>query len=147
MIHTANTKKVLLINDSGVTNGETVTGYVDTKGYDSVSIDVILTTSNDVTNNPSTLKLGEGDTTSSFDDITAFVGDTAFTIPNCLTAATQITGPFATFNVDCRARKRYLQVTATPITTQGVTVLAQLGRPEQSPVSASEVNATVVVNG
>jgi hypothetical protein len=51
------------------------------------------------------------------------------------------------FNVDCRARKRYLQPVYSPQTTQTVTVLANLGRGEQAPVTAAKANAMTLVEG
>lgn len=149
MQHIANTKRVLAVNQASTTNGATASGNIDTLGFDYASIDVLLTTSNAVTNNPSVLKVSESDDTvaTNFSDITELVGDgtSGFTIPNAITAATSITGPFQTINVDLRGRKRYLKVSVTPITTQVVTVLAHLGSPEQGVDSAADVNASGLV--
>jgi hypothetical protein len=148
MISNQNNYKYLPIFQTSKTAAATATGIIDTLGYDYATIDVLLPTADVVSNCPTVLKLQEADTTNatSFANITGFVGGTDFTIPNALTAATQITGPFCTFNVDCKARKRYLQVAISPATTQVVNVLAQLSRGEQAPVGTAQ-NSTVVVNG
>ena len=143
-----NDKKVLAINAAITTNAATATGNIDTIDYDYCSIDVTYTTTNSATNNPTVLKLSESDDTvvTNFADISGFVGDTDFTVPNMETAATNITGPFATFNVDCRARKRYLKVTISPLTTQTFTALAQLSRGDLAHTAARS-GADVIVNG
>lgn len=139
-------KAAVVINDSGVTNGETATGNIDTLGYDWLKLDVMMTTSDDTTNNPSVLKLTESDDTvvSNFAAITKFTGDGAggFTIPNAVTAGNWI----ASFNVDLRGRKRYLKLSVTPITTQGVHAIANLGLGDEAPVSAAD-DVKVIVEG
>ena len=145
-------KKVLAINGASTTNAGTASGTIDRLGFDYAVIDVCLTTSNNVTNNPSVLKISESDTTdaTNFSDVGIFKGDdttSGFTIPNSITAATSITGPFVTFNVDLTKRKRYLQVDVSPVTTQIVTVLAQLGRAKEMPANAADHNAVALVQG
>lgn len=148
-ITTQNLKYVLPILRASTTNGGTASGNVDRLGFDYVTIAVLLPTSDNVTNNPSVLKISEADTTdaTNFSDITGFVGDTDFTIPNCVTSATQASAAFAVFNLDCRARKRYLKVTVSPTTTQVVDAVAILSRPTELPNNTTEQNALVVVNG
>jgi hypothetical protein len=105
-------RQVIVINDTGVTNGETATGNVDTLGWDFVTIDLLTSTSNTASNNLSVLKLSECDTTDgAFVDVDGTVGDDDFTIPNAVTQGNW----GVKFNVDCRARKRYLKVTVTPV--------------------------------
>lgn len=149
MNHAANTKRVLAVNQASTTNGATASGNIDTLGFDYASIDVLLTTSNNTTNNPSVLKVSESDDTvaTNFSDITELVGDGTggFTIPAAITAATSVVGPAATINVDLRGRKRYLKVSVSPVTTQSVTVLAQLSKGEQAINSAADANADVLV--
>jgi hypothetical protein len=149
MIPQQATKNVLIINQASTTNGATAQGSVDTKGYDYCKISVITTTSDNTTNNASVLKVQEGDTTSSYADVAVFEGDDTtnggFTIPSAITAATNITQPFAVFHVDTRARKRYLNVAFSPVTTQVVTVIAELGRASTTPTTSDQ--ATVVVSG
>lgn len=150
MIRQQNTKKVVVIKQEAATNAATLTSdLIDTRGYDYCTINVVATTSNSATNNPSVLKVMEADTTDATNlaDITAFVGDGTggFVVPNCPTATT--TAPLAEFNIDTRGRKRYLAVKISPVTTQTFTVIAELGRAEQVPVSTTDRNVAVVVNG
>jgi hypothetical protein len=50
-------------------------------------------------------------------------------------------------DVDCRGRKRYLKVTATPYTTGTVYTVARLGKGNDGPVSASSKNVNATVSG
>jgi hypothetical protein len=148
MMNGANQKVQVVLKQQSETNAGTLTSdAIDTLGYDAVTILVHGTTSNNATNNPSVLSIKEGDTTSSYAAITALTGDGVggFTIPNSPTATT--TAAFAMFNLDTRARKRYLQVLISPVTTQTYSVVALLNRSEQAPTSTTALNAAVVVNG
>ncbi len=140
-------KYVLPIAVSSTTNGATATGNIDRLGYDYCRISVI-SDSAVVSNLPTTLKVSECDTTvvSNFVDITAFVGGGTggFTIPALPTAATSITKPWAVFNIDCRPRKRYLKVSITPITTNILTVQAELSRAETTPSTTNQATGVVV---
>lgn len=136
-------KAYVAINAAAPTNGETVTGIIDRLDYDWMKIDVVASTSNVVSNKPSTIKLMESDDTvvTNFANISGAVGGTDFTIPNANTAATALIQNIYSFNVDLKARKRYIRVSYTPLTTQTVTVLANLGRGRQAPVTAAKANA------
>jgi hypothetical protein len=138
-------KSVVAINNVSKTNGATATGTIDTLGYDWATIDVIATTADAVTNKPTVIKLQESDDTnaSNFADIAAAVGGggSGWTVPAALTSGNNN----YKFNVDCRARKRYLQVVFTPPTTQIVTAVANLGRGEQAPVTAAKAGALALV--
>lgn len=126
-------KQVIAINQASTTNGATATGAIDTLGYDYMTVDVITTTSNNVTNNPSVLKLGDGDTTAAYTNISGTVGDTDWTIPNAVTS-----GDWGVkFNVDLRAVKRYVQVSVTPVTTQSITAIANLYKGDEAPADAT----------
>lgn len=142
-------KTIVAVNGVSKTNGATASGLIDTLGYDWCTIDVIATTADVVSNKPTVLSLQEADVTnsSSFANISGFVGGTDFTIPNANTAATAVTQNNYKFNVDCRARKRYLQAVYSPQTTQTVTVIANLGRGEQAPTTAAKANAMTLVEG
>jgi hypothetical protein len=92
------------------------------------------------------LKLGQSDTNSAFADITAFVGGGSggFTIPTTsLTGASNI----VRFNLDMRGKKRYLQVSATPVAASVVCSVARLGKGDVGPVSAAEVGVAAVISG
>ena len=129
-------KQVIAINQASTTNAATASGNIDTLGYDFVTIDVITTTSNAVTNNPSVLKLSESDDTvvTNFANISGAVGDTDFTIANALTQGNW----GMKFNVDCRGRKRYIKVSVSPVTTQTITALANLSKGDEAPVSTTD---------
>ena len=133
-------KTIVAINAVSKTNGATASGIIDTLGYDWATIDVIATTADVVSNKPTVCKLQEADDTNatSFADISAFATPT---IPNANTAATAVLQNNFKFNVDCRERKRYLQVVYSPQTTQTVSAIANLGRGEQAPTTAAKANA------
>lgn len=141
------TKAVVAINQASTTNGATASGNIDTLGYDEANIDVIMTTSNAATNNPSVLKLSESDDTvvTNFANISGFVGDTDFTIANAVTDTNSIW--VAKFKVDLTGRKRYLKVSVTPLTTQVITAIGNLSRPDTSPETAAKANVSNLVQG
>ncbi len=144
------TKQVVIIAQSSTTNAATAAGNVDTKGFDFVSIDVLMATANVVSNNPTVFKLAESDDTvvTNFADITAFVGDGTggWTIPDAETAATNDPNAFK-FNVDCSARKRYLRLSISPLTTQVITAIANLSKAEQFPVNSTDANVKALIAG
>ncbi len=138
-------KQIIAINQASTTNAATASGNIDTLGYDYVTIDVITTTSNVVSNNPSVLKLAESDDTvvTNFADVSGFVGDTDFTIPDSVTS-----GDWGMkFNVDCRARKRYLKVSVSPLTTQVISAIANLHRADEAPITATKAGVQALVEG
>lgn len=145
MIHAQSMKQVLAISAASTTAAATATGNIDTLGYDYLKVNVLMPTADAVSNKPSVLKLSESNDTvvTNFADITGFVGGTDFTIPNAISSATSITQPYATFNVDLKARKRYIKVSISPLTTQVVNVLGQLSRGGVLPTTSDM--ATVVV--
>ena len=140
-------KAVIAIIPISKTNGATATGEtIDTKGYDFVTIDVIASTADVVSNTLSVLTLQESDTTSGFANISGLVSGTDFTIAtNAYTTTTNQN--VCKFNIDCRARKRYLQVKASPQTTMVIAGVANLHRGEQAPITASKANALNLVQG
>jgi len=90
------------------------------------------------------LKLSESDNNSSYSDVTEFVGGGSggFTIPTPTSTTADL---IVRMDVDCRGKKRYLKLTATPYTTGNVYTVARLGKGNDGPVTASAkgVNATV----
>jgi len=138
-------KCVLAINQLSTTNGATTTGVIDTLGYDFAEIDVAATSSNNVTNNPSVLKLSESDDATTYTDVSGFVGDTDFTIPNVYTNTASDWN--VKFSVDCRPRKRYMKVSVTPITTQIFTAIANLHKGDEGPTTAAEAGVDALVEG
>lgn len=133
-------KTMLLISPASTTNAGTASGSIDTKGFDFAVIDVIASASDAVSNNFSVLTLSEGDTTSAYTAIST--GDTDFTIANAETAGHVV----AQFRVDLRARKRYLKLAASPVTTQIIAATANLFRGDELPVTATKAGAGVLVD-
>jgi len=135
------TKTVIAIIPISVTNGGTATGeLIDTKGYDYVTIGVVSSTANVVSNTLSVFKIEEGDTTSSVATFAGAVSGTDYTIAtNAYTTTTNQN--VWSFNVDCRARKRYLRVSASPQTTMVIGGLAVLTRAEKAPTTSAEAGA------
>jgi len=141
-------KQVIVIAQVDITAAATQTANIDTLGYDFMSLDVIMGTSDDATNNPSTFKLAESDDTvvTNFGDITAFVGDGTggWTIPAADTANT--TG--FKFNADLRGRKRYLKLTIAAVgTNQLTTAIANLHRGDEAPVNTTDAGVVALVEG
>ena len=138
-------KQTIVISQASTTNAATATGNIDTLGFDFLTLDVITSTSNDTTNNPSVLKLSESDDTvvTNFADVSGAVGDTDFTIPASVTQGNW----GMKFNVDCRARKRYLRLSASPLTTQVITAIANLSRGDEAPTNTTSANVTALVEG
>jgi len=137
-------KQVVVINQQSTTNGATATGLIDTQGFSWLTLDVITTTSDAATNNPSVLKLSECDTSNgTFTDVDGFVGDSDFDIPDAVTSGNW----GVKFNVDLRGRKRYLKLSVSPTTTQTITAIANLGVGSEAPVSASDAGVKALVEG
>ena len=154
MLSSDNQIEVMIMPTTALTAAGTAFGYCDTKGYNFVDIDVIMTTTatDDV---PSVLKIGETDhttnhtVTSDMTDIAAFLGGTAFTIP--ITAQTVVRNGYVNkFRVDCRKRKRYLGVSITLGTeTNGqgqICVIANKSGAEEG-VDATSANMIGLVAG
>jgi hypothetical protein len=140
--------KSVVGHTENLTAAQTHTLVIDRLGYEYVSLDVGqepwanagYTSQAAFT----VLKLSESDDNSSYSDVTAFVGGGTggFTIPTPTATAGDVV---VRMDVDCRGKKRYLKVTATPYTTGTVYTVARLGKGNDGPVSASAkgVNATV----
>ncbi len=162
MLHHAMTKSIT-VSATNATETNTVsgtltnagTGYVeiDTLGYDYAAVDVILSKSNTTSNAPSKVSLGDSDITgtSNYTTITAFNGATAtatnvgFLIP--VTGVVTDNPNVYRFNVDMRARRRYLLVSCSPVTTATLVVNARLGRGENPPTNASQAGVQTYVSG
>lgn len=136
-------KQVILINNATVSNAGTITGRIDTLGYDFLTLDVISTTSNDTTNNPTVFAITEGDTNTTGTAITALTGDGVggFTIPNMYTN----TDWGVKFNLDLRGRKRWLKITISPLTTHTMSVIGNLFRSKESPINTTRANVAALI--
>ena len=140
-----------------VTNAGTVSGYIDTRGFDFAVIDLVAETV-DATNLPTVLRLGQSDTTpTAFTDttvITNFVGGTAtstsvgFVIPTPVTTTSVGVNTYSVqFRVDLRARQRFLAVEFSPLYTHTAVVIASLFRGDESPDTATKAGVLAVVAG
>ena len=100
---------------------------------------------------PSVLKIQENDTTvvTSFADVVGFRGGSATaTNVDFVVGIGKTSGINAyKFNVDCRGRKRYLNVVVTPTTTQTFYVNANGFRAEQSPSTAAKAGVLSLIEG
>lgn len=103
----------LLLSASCASDGSH-TAVIDTLGYDRVTIGLHETTVS-ATNGFITLKIGEGDTTTAYTDVATALHGSAQAA-----TATSVAQNY-NINVDCRTRKRYLLLTATPFTTKTLT--------------------------
>jgi hypothetical protein len=147
-------KQAVAHNFVSATNAATATSSViDTIGYDWATIDIAATTQSASTQagSPSVLKIQEADNTSatSFVDIVGFRGASATATNVDFVVGIGVTSGVNNykFNVDCRARKRYLSVVISPTTTQTFVSIANLGRGEQAPVTATKANVLNLIEG
>ncbi len=140
MIQSELMKSVALISPISATAAATASGTVDTLGWEHASVFTILDTA---ATNPTGLVLGEGTLTNSFTDITAFVGDTAFTIPAADTDNPQV----VRFEVDLTARERYLELAVTPGATQVVAAMILLSKGDIGPDTIAEWGVSAMVQG
>ena len=138
-------KSDVFLQTTSVTNGATASAFLDTLGFDAVTIDLVSTTADNATNNPSVLKFSEGDTTTAATDITELVGDGTggFTVPSWHTATAN--AKTVKFNIDLRHRKRYLKLTVSPVTTQSFTAIANFYKGELAPVNTTDSNVLALV--
>jgi hypothetical protein len=140
MIHSQMEKVVATLPATG---SSAVTLTVDTLGYDYASL-TILRGSNAATVFASVLKVEESDDNSSYSPVTGLTGGTDFTIPAVAdTAATSV----VKLDVDTKAKKRYLKVTATPSTSVPVAITGRLSRGAEAPATASEAGVLGWVKG
>lgn len=135
------TKIVTGIIPISKTNGATATGeIIDTKDWDYVTIGIVASTADVVSNTLSVLKIEEGDTTSSFATFSGAVSGTDYTIATNAYTSTSNQNIWS-FNVDTKARKRYLRVSASPQTTMVIGGVAVLSRGAKAPTTSAEAGA------
>jgi hypothetical protein len=133
-----------------LTTAQTHEMVIDRLGYEYVSVDVCQEPWTDAGYTSqaafTVLKLSESDDNSSYADVTAFVGGGTggFTIPTPSGTSSDV---IVRMDVDCRGKKRYLKVTATPYTTGTVYTVARLGKGSDGPVSASAKGVDGTVSG
>jgi hypothetical protein len=141
MIHSQNDKVVGSV--PAAVGSSAVTLTIDTRGYDHASVSV-LRASNASTVFASVLKVEQSDDNSSYADVSGLVGGTDFAIPAVAdTAAVSV----VKLDIDTKAKKRYLKVTATPGVSVNTVVTARLSRGEESPVTAADAGVIGWVKG
>jgi hypothetical protein len=142
-----NAAYVVMPPETDATNASHTFSF-DTKGFEAANILVGMNTH--ATNKAAltACKITEGDTTTAYSAIVAFTGGTAtsssvgFVIPNAVKMGG---GGVMEFQVDLKARKRYLKVTLTPgdATANETYAIARLSRAHESrDASASGSAAT-----
>ena len=128
--------------------GTAISASVDCKGYEELQLVVTKTThSNDYI---TVLNIQQSDDTvlTNFAAVTGYVAGTDWTLAS-LTGGTNAATEKAAgvFNIDLRGKKRYFRVLVTNgAVASGIALTATLARPEQAPITATGVNAGVVVN-
>jgi hypothetical protein len=134
-------KVVTAIIPISVASGGTASGaLIDTKDWDYVTIGIVASTADVVSNTLSVLKIEEGDTTSSVATFTGAVSGTDYTIAtNAYTSTTNQN--IWSFHVDTRGRKRYLKVSASPQTTMVIGGIAILTRGAKAPTTSAEAGS------
>jgi hypothetical protein len=122
MIQEANTKSILLVQSTIVTNGATASAAFDCRGFDFAQVQVFKS----LTTAATSLKIEQSDDATTY--VTAnLTSGTDFTIATNGTAASS-TIPYYSFNIDTRGLRRYLKLTLVPADTNAVVATATLGR-------------------
>lgn len=147
MIHAQNHKVVGDVPTAAIGATATATLTIDTLGYDHCSVNV-LRASNASTVFANVIKVEEGDTTSSYSNVTALVGGGTggFTIPGVAAADTG-SASVLKMDIDTKAKKRYLRVSYSPGASATVAIVARLGRGEVAPATAAEAGVIGLVKG
>lgn len=143
MISSQMSKVVAAVPAAATTN--TTTLVIDTLGYDSASV-TVARASNAATVFATTLKVEDSDDNVTYSNVSGLVGGTDFTIPTVTdTASTSV----VKFDIDTRAKKRYLRVSACPSTASAIAVSlnCRLGRAENAPATAAEAGCIGWIRG
>jgi len=147
MIHAQNHKVVGDVPTAAIGATATATLTIDTLGYDHASVNV-LRASNASTVFANVIKVEEGDTTSSYSNVTALVGGGTggFSIPG-IAAADTGSSSILKMDIDTKAKKRYLRVSYTPGASATVAIVARLGRGEVAPATNAEAGVIGLIKG
>jgi hypothetical protein len=155
------TTKKIVLPPASYTNGATAALTIDTLGFDAVSIDAVLSASNNATNVPSVFNLQTADVTnaSSFGNVTAngAVNYGSGTSNQTVTANSgSLTSYYTTANTSTSAadvitydlalvggKQRYLKVSISPVTTQTIAIVANLYRGAIEPATSVGKNVQV----
>lgn len=108
-----------------------------------LSLDIIATTADVVSNKPQTFKLQHSDTTdaTNFSDITGTVAGTDYTLPNADTTNPNL----YKFNLNLQGKKRYIRAQVSPRTTQTIVGVANLSWLDQSPNTVGKANVLALI--
>lgn len=147
MIHSQNDRVVASVPTAATGSTATATMTIDTKGFDHASVTVIRASAASTTF-ANALKIEEGDTTSSYSDVTALVagGVGGFTVPAISVAGTN-EASVVKMDVDTKAKKRYLRVSYTPGASAVVALTARLSRGEDAISSNADAGVLTRVVG
>lgn len=154
MIHAQNSKEVVLLSPATNATNADATNYFDRKGFNYAEVEVAVppATATNSSAKLQVLALSEGDTTSSFSAISGFTGTTnstaatgEFVIPVWNNTSV---GTIHKLMVDCRARKRYIKLSARPAASH-TTLYAKvrLSRAETMPDTDTERGVAISVIG
>jgi hypothetical protein len=134
------------------TNGDTASYVIDTVDtntgtrYDFLEVDVIMSTSDAATNEPTDIHFSSDDTETNVTaqtDIVALTGGTATStsVGYVINAAADTSDAnIYHYEIDARAGERYLGVSVTPPTTQVISISAHMYRGGQMPTTTTEAN-------
>lgn len=136
-IPVAMTKSAVAGKGSVFTSSQTCTLTLDTLGFDHASIDVIYGPAASTSSVSQTLTLRQDDASNgSFaDTVSGFTGDLKPAIYAGQTVTDTMT--VSRLEIDCRGKKRYLRVQASPNTDTVIVVAARLSKAEEGPYDAT----------
>lgn len=147
-------KIVVPLTPVTVTAAATITGQIDTLGYDYAEV-VLVMSQLAATSQPTMVGMAESDiATTVFTDATAIIAATggaatttavAFVIP---AQSTVVTSRYTIkWNVDLHGRKRYLDVKiiASADADQDVVCIARLSKGEKGPVNSTDAGVVALV--
>jgi hypothetical protein len=146
MIPVAASRSVVGGKASVYTSSQTNSLTIDTLGYDHASIDVIFGPAASTSSVAQTLTLRQGDASNAVTE--TVTGFTSSLVPAAYagqTVATTMT--VCRLEVDCRGKRRYLAVNASPNTDTVIVVAARLSRGEEGPYDATTKGVRVNVAG
>ena len=135
-IPVAMTRSVVAGKGAVFTSSQTCTLTLDTLGHEFASIDVIFGPAASSSSVAQTLTLQHADAeTGSYTTVSGFSGDLKPAVYAGQTVTDTMT--VSRLEIDCRGKKRYLQVKASPNTDTVIVVAARLGRSEEGPYDAT----------
>jgi len=146
MIPVASTKSVVGGKASVYTSSQTNSLTIDTLGFDHASIDVIFGPAASTSSVAQTLTMRQGDASNAVTE--TVTGFTSSLVPAAYAGQTvSSTMTVCRLEVDCRGKKRYLAVNASPNTDTVIVVAARLSRGEEGPYDATTKGVRVNVAG